>query len=96
MKPFKKDLVELIQRIKKIGYKCLPNMGAHVSKHNNKILRNSFGKKSAPHLQNVTVFKARFMNAPSQGPANRRGSFIRPQSKIAKEIRRHTSRGKRI
>ena len=47
-------------------------------------------KRVPPHPRNVTVFKAKFMNAPSQGHANKRGSFIRPQYKIAKETRKHT------
>ena len=32
----------------KIGYRCLPNMGAQISKHNNKLLRNSEGGQAKP------------------------------------------------
>ena len=57
----------------KIGYKCLPNMGAHVSKHNNKILRNSFGKKSAPPPPKCNCIQSKVHECPLPGACKQEG-----------------------
>ena len=73
-------LHSVINRSKvKVGYRCLPNMGASIARHNSKILRANNGAPKKPPPLHATVKKARKKIAPSLVHATRRGSFTRHQ-----------------
>ena len=54
----------------KISYKCMPNMAAEISKHNNKVLKEG-GTPPPPPPANVIL-------APSRGGVRKLGWLIRP------------------
>ena len=58
----------------KVGYRCLPNMGASIARHNSKILRASNGApKRSPPSCNCQKSKKKEKIAPSLEHATRRG-----------------------
>lgn len=62
----------LIRSTVKVSYRCLPNMGAKVAKHNSKLLKSSQGVPLNP-LQNATAKKVKSRTALFLGRVTRMG-----------------------
>ena len=63
----------------KISYRCLPNMGSHISKHNSKILRQE-NKPKATSPPKCNCQKSRKQDCPIPGECNQKGVIY--QAKI--------------
>ena len=57
----------------KVGYRCLPNMGAQVSKHNSKILKNSSKKQTTRTPPSCNCIKSKKSECPLPGACNQQG-----------------------
>ena len=57
----------------KVSYRCLPNMGAHIARHNAKILRGASGKGRNDTPPNCNCLKSRKINCPLPGACNQEG-----------------------
>ena len=55
------------------GYRCLPNMGAQVRKHNNKILNNANKKQSNRTPPSCNCIKSKKNECPLPGECNQQG-----------------------
>ena len=56
----------------KVSYRCLPSMGAEISKHNNKILKNS-QKKESRKKPSCNCQKSKVSECPLPGQCNTNG-----------------------
>ena len=56
----------------KVGYRCLPNMGAHVARHNSKILRANMGAPKRPP-PSCNCQKSKKSDCPLPGACNQKG-----------------------
>ena len=57
----------------KVGYRCLPNMGAQVNKHNNRILRNASLKNDTRPPPSCNCRKSKKSECPLPGECNQKG-----------------------
>ena len=57
----------------KVGYRCLPNMGAQVNKHNQKILKNADNKKENRPPPSCNCQKSKKSDCPLPGECNQKG-----------------------
>ena len=57
----------------KVGYRCLPNMGAHVNRHNSKILNNSNKKEKDRTPPSCNCRKSRKSECPLPGECKQQG-----------------------
>ena len=55
------------------GYRCLPNMGAQVRRHNNKILNNTSKKQRARAPPSCNCIKSKKSECPLPGACNQQG-----------------------
>ena len=57
----------------KVGYRCLPNMGAKVRRHNNKILNNTSKKQKTRTPPSCNCIKSKKSECPLPGACNQQG-----------------------
>ena len=57
----------------KVGYRCLPNMGAQVNRHNRKILNNSNKNRKAKTPPSCNCIKSKKSECPLPGACNQQG-----------------------
>ena len=57
----------------RVSYRCLPNMGAHIARHNAKILRGASEKGRNDTPPNCNCLKSRKINCPLPGACNQEG-----------------------